>query len=187
LSTGRSTWYLQFQGSEFGPMSLEEIRVILKNGKLDGQIFAHQPGMDQWVPVEQIPELKEFHRKVEEKKEAEKPSGNRRVSRRQRLVATVRFELAAVNERMRVWHVGLCKDICDTGMLVLSKTPPGYPGSLLFFVLEPASKLPSISGTATIVRLLPDEGGFAVRFKDLDAKAKAALQLYVETDRAQGR
>jgi predicted Zn finger-like uncharacterized protein len=51
-------WYYGLDGSEFGPLSLQEMRRKLKRGVITGEHFVWREGMNDWMPVEDVPELR---------------------------------------------------------------------------------------------------------------------------------
>lgn len=50
-----SAWYLQFAGSEFGPLSLKELRVVITSKQFQGGVlYAFTEGLADWIPVDKI-------------------------------------------------------------------------------------------------------------------------------------
>lgn len=47
-----NVWYLLYQGSEFGPFQLDELKYILKSGKLQGEIFVRKNGAGEWLSLQ---------------------------------------------------------------------------------------------------------------------------------------
>lgn len=48
-------WYLQFEGSEFGPLSLKELKVVIKSKQFQGgALFVFAEGLAEWMPLERI-------------------------------------------------------------------------------------------------------------------------------------
>ncbi|MGZ3684888.1 MAG: FHA domain-containing protein [Bdellovibrionota bacterium] len=48
-------WYLQFAGSEFGPMSLKELKVVIKSKQFQGgALYAFTEGLADWLSVEKL-------------------------------------------------------------------------------------------------------------------------------------
>lgn len=48
-------WYLQFSGSEFGPLSLKELKNLLQSKQFQGgALFAFTEGLTDWLPVEKL-------------------------------------------------------------------------------------------------------------------------------------
>ena len=50
-----TAWYLQFAGSEFGPLSLKELKVVLSSKQFQGGVlYAFTEGLADWLPVDKI-------------------------------------------------------------------------------------------------------------------------------------
>lgn len=50
-------WYVIINETQQGPFSPEEIHTMIAGGQINPQIFAWKEGMDNWLPIAQIPEL----------------------------------------------------------------------------------------------------------------------------------
>ncbi len=50
-----AAWYLQFGGSEFGPLSFKELRVLSTTKQFQGgMLFAFTEGLAEWLPLERL-------------------------------------------------------------------------------------------------------------------------------------
>jgi pSer/pThr/pTyr-binding forkhead associated (FHA) protein len=50
-----AAWYLQFGGSEFGPVSLRELKEVVKSKQFQGgELFAFTEGLADWLPVTKL-------------------------------------------------------------------------------------------------------------------------------------
>jgi hypothetical protein len=50
-----AAWYLQFGGSEFGPLSLKELKVVVTSKQFQGGVlFAFTEGLADWLPVDKL-------------------------------------------------------------------------------------------------------------------------------------
>lgn len=50
-----SAWYLQFAGSEFGPLSLKELKVVITSKQFQGGVlYAFTEGLADWLPVDKL-------------------------------------------------------------------------------------------------------------------------------------
>lgn len=50
-----TAWYLQFAGSEFGPLSLKELKVVITSKQFQGGVlYAFTEGLADWLPVDKI-------------------------------------------------------------------------------------------------------------------------------------
>lgn len=53
-----AAWYLQFEGSEFGPLTFKELKAVLKNEQFKGgELFVFSEGLDSWTPVSALDRL----------------------------------------------------------------------------------------------------------------------------------
>jgi hypothetical protein len=105
-------WYLQFEGSEFGPFAFNEVGKILKSGEFKGTVLAWQEKLPNWIKI------KSFEEFVDSLIEAIEGSGrlviergsNTRSARREVLVASVSIRLKNLTS------VGICRDISEGGL-----------------------------------------------------------------------
>jgi hypothetical protein len=52
-----ASWYYNIGGEHHGPASIIELRGMVSTGKLHGDDYAWKEGMQDWLPISQIPEL----------------------------------------------------------------------------------------------------------------------------------
>src|SRR5262245_26831149 len=50
-------WYFQRQGQRYGPCTLDKLKRVAAAGKIDATDLVHCPGMYEWVPATNVPEL----------------------------------------------------------------------------------------------------------------------------------
>ncbi len=50
-------WHYGLNGQQYGPVEGDEIRAMLASGMVNGQTIVWREGMDQWLPILQVPEL----------------------------------------------------------------------------------------------------------------------------------
>jgi len=56
-----AAWYLLFEGSEFGPLSLKEMKVFLGSKQFQGgQLYAFTEGLADWLPAQRLQGLLEL-------------------------------------------------------------------------------------------------------------------------------
>jgi hypothetical protein len=186
----RVEWFIQFEGTEFGPFSLEELKRVLKSGRLQGEIYLWNATLENWVPVSAyttlariVPHRQVAHRKVRRsnrKQDLElmrKREG--RLASRQSLVATV-----ALADSKDV--IGVCANISEQGLQVmidsefefasvenirLRISPIGITGLHPF---EAQVQLTWVNSQA-------QRAGF--RFRNLAAVDQESLQKYLDTIR----
>ncbi|MBK1827696.1 GYF domain-containing protein [Haloferula rosea] len=49
-------WYYGLNGQQSGPVEDDEIRAMLASGMINGQTIVWREGMDEWLPILQVPE-----------------------------------------------------------------------------------------------------------------------------------
>lgn len=50
-------WYCEVGGQRYGPVSEQELRDWLAQGRLSGHDVVWRQGMSEWMPVSSVPEL----------------------------------------------------------------------------------------------------------------------------------
>lgn len=173
-------WFLQFDGSEYGPFSQGEIRVVLESGKVRGDLYVWREGMESWVPIQEVPELVQWL----QRSRAGGPAGGKapdgRAAERFALIATV----SVIYENIRL-VLGVCRDISATGMQILTNHQPGPVGTMLSLSVTPGggTGLKPFTVDAEVVRFLEDAQGFCVKFDNLSTQAREALAQYLKQAR----
>lgn len=173
------TWYLQYDGSEFGPLSLEEIQQIVNSKKLPGPLFAWRPGFAKWLPVKDVVELTKL---IQETKlmQSTAQASNKRGKARLPFLATVKFTTPGDISRDHLKFTGISRDISEGGMLIMAKDFIGKTGDQIFVRVEPASDvgIPNFEIVGQIRRVLEGKDGFGVEFKQMPKKLLAILKDY---------
>ena len=166
-------WYLQFDGSEFGPMPIHEIEAILKRGKLGGQLMGWRNGFKKWLPVAEIPEFQPFLNVAEDA-----PSVAIRHADRKAFVAAIRFA-EKVTDRAPDVFSGIARDISASGMRITTENVPKSVGISLIMSVQPVNTtvIPKFSVEAEVARIVGDRI-FAIRFKFLDKNVENAITLF---------
>jgi hypothetical protein len=175
------TWYLQFEGSEFGPLTLREALLILKSGKLKGVVRARKEGTSQWFLTDVIPELAPDPKAFRKMMEAKPHLGeDKRKNARAALLAEVHFSSGDGRGDPSVYS-GICRDISVRGMLILTTRCPTSAGAKVKLDVVPLKNqgLDSFVCMAEIVRILPEKNGFSVQFDKMPEAVLAALTKYV--------
>jgi hypothetical protein len=57
MQNDQAQWFVQQAGKQHGPMSLDEMENLIQQGYLRRDNFVWRPGLQDWVPAAQIPEL----------------------------------------------------------------------------------------------------------------------------------
>jgi len=175
---GSGAWYLQVEGSKFGPLALKEVGLVLKSGKLPGKVFGWRDGLKKWIPVDSIAEIQNFLNLTAAGDKS--PAAIKRNSIRVPLMATVRFSFYTQDQDSAVHFSGICRDISIDGILIVSEGFLVKQGDIIDLEISPAdsTSLPEFRARGEVVRLVPEENGFAVLFKNLAAETKAALKRH---------
>jgi hypothetical protein len=122
-ASSSSLWFLQFEGTEFGPISINELQTVVQTGKMRGTLYAWSKGMENWHPVSALEELSHLFQGAPQGLAARPPSRFNKVTpdhegrgaARSALVATV-WRLQGRKERE---IIGICADISISGMQVV--------------------------------------------------------------------
>src|SRR5262249_54454058 len=115
-----AVWYFQFQGSEYGPVTRNQLQEVLETGKAKGQLFVWRQGLKSWI---QIASIQEFAALMNNANQAAAPApvqparavnsplpkskANLRGHVRHALVATVFLIIGSKWKRT----IGICADI----------------------------------------------------------------------------
>jgi hypothetical protein len=171
---------MSVDGNEYGPLTLRELQVILKSGKLQGVVHVSKDGMGSWQSVQEIPELNSPDRPERLPAAAELKGPEQRKNPRVPLIAEVRFSSGDGRGDPNV-YVGICRDISARGILVLTKRCPTTPGVKVKLEVIPLESqgLGSFTAFAEIVRIVPGKNGFSTRFEMMPEIARQALEEYI--------
>ena len=176
-------WYLQFEGSEFGPMTAAELNAIVKSGKLSGKLLAKSDQNPNWHSVDEIkePVLEGEETKINE---APSPSEERGEDRRRNVrvpfVGTIHFRRVDKEGNKGSRKTGICRDLSEHGMLVFSSQAPTKVGTHLIIEVHPidTTVLPNFSCRATVSNLLKG-GAFSIKFDNLDEEMRDYLHKFL--------
>jgi len=141
-------WYFQFQGSEYGPVTRNQLQDVLEKGKAKGQLYVWRQGLKSWVLVSSI---SEFAQLMGGQQPAPPPTptpnprpvnaplptsqANMRAHARHALVATVFLIIGSKWKRT----IGICADISKTGFqLVMDSEAEFTIGQEYQFEIHPA-------------------------------------------------
>lgn len=165
-------WYLQVNSSELGPITLEELQILLGRNK-GKPCFVWRPGLKGWQTVASVPELGEHSKKLTSMnlKGLEK-----RKSKRKALLAEVIVE-TQTGHRLS----GLCRDISPGGILFIAS-------ELLEVGTEVKIKVVPVSAcgitkfvAAGKVTSTRDPKGMAIEFTGIHQTTRKELQNYIES------
>ena len=166
-------WYLQFKDGRTGPFTVSELSTVLQFKDLTPPVYCWRTGWKDWKPVGEVEELSQSRSSPNPKvKKAVDAVDEKRGNKRSPLMATV----SLVGEKARV--IGICRNISLTGMQVLGSLIPGGVGTNHSFEVFPSLKshVRSFRVSGTIVRILKDRPGFAMKFSPLSREVQEALK-----------
>ena len=107
----KQEWILQSAGAEYGPYSTDELKLILRSGKLTGEKFVWKRGLVNWLRVDDHDDLtKKLPLALQQAEEAVIERGNNvRRSIRSTLIATVAISTGEGK------FIGICFDLHRRG------------------------------------------------------------------------
>jgi hypothetical protein len=177
----KTIWFLEFEGSEFGPLNEEEVGVVLRSGRLKGRLMGWREGMPDWRLVGDIPELMDLlGGALYGPKDKQVSVDERRKSRRVPLVAAVRFTFIEPGGAIDGPFVGICRDISKAGMLILSNRNPSSAAQVRVEVTPLGPKgFETFLAEARLIRVLPDQWGFSVLFLKIKDNVSLAIDQYM--------
>jgi hypothetical protein len=176
LSNERSKaiWFVGVGGAEFGPLEPEELKQVLKAGKLKGQIRLWNETLKNWTPVAKFPAFASLVPGGES--QLAQPPADRRTGFRQVLVASI---MLAHNLR----EVGFCSNISPDGLqiaigsgdpgikqaeeVILTVVPIGVTGHTAFHV------------RAKVAWVNPQIGRAGFQFMGMEPRDQEALHRFL--------
>jgi hypothetical protein len=173
-------WFLFYSDTQFGPFSSQEVRKLLRVGKIHSRVYGWRDGMENWERLEKVPEFKSVDsKKLEYKLGTSQQRSDKRRAPRRPLIAKI-----LISDEQSV-IVGVCRDISIGGLQVLTERIPANVGARLKMNISPSGTVPGkrldpFVAEGVIVRILEDGRGFSFRFEKLTEKSKKAIEAYVE-------
>lgn len=157
------------QEVEYGPYSLDLIKRLFLENRINGRTMVFAPGMDNWTFLADLP--------VYEKLFQEVPpiisDNERRVNSRKPFVAKMFF-----HDNSKVYE-GICRDISIGGLQVLVSDVPVNLGDDISLNVHPDNSEYSFVASGRIVRILSGNQGFSIRFSELNDEALKAINSYL--------
>ena len=189
----RELWFLQIDGTEFGPFTQPELEALIAGRKLKGTFYVWHEGMRNWEPASataKLAHLAEYlggrtHVHRERVAPAKKSfdgfqSRDLRVAARRALIATVSVETGPRTRFM----IGICEDISLTGMqVILDAAHELRAGSPLTLRVDPLglTKIQAFTVTGKVAWL--KERRLGVAFGTLNPQHKRSLEHYLKSAR----
>ncbi len=179
-------WYLQYNGSEFGPFKAPEVERILASGRLTGaDIYLWSRELSNWVPVSAIPRFAKLVVDVNALTKTRQVSSQLTIVRghRREMRGPPRVPLiATVSLGQKGDILGVCEDISPSGMQVCLDSDQRLEGlgELRLWILPLGTT--GLEGFWAKARLTWMNGGArraGFQFAQLDPRAQVALERYL--------
>lgn len=154
---------------EYGPYSLEIIKKLFKENRINGKTFVFLQGMKDWKMLADFDDYSEIFKGVPPVIAEEE----RRASKRKPFVARMLFE-----SEQQV-YVGICRDVSVGGMQVLVDHFPTSIGHKISINVHPENTEHHFVASGEVVRHLDGGHGFSFRFLELKSEAKEAIEKYL--------
>ena len=155
--------------ADYGPFSLNQIKRLFKENRINGKSFLFQTGMKEWKVLAEISDYQEVF--------LEQPpvlkDTDRRTTTRKPFIARL-----FVQNNKKLFE-GLCHDISVGGMQILVDDFKGLAGDKISINVHPENSDYHFTAAGVVVRILEGNAGFSFRFNDLNAEAKAAIDKYL--------
>lgn len=176
-----TTWYLQYRGSGFGPLSLAEIKMVIKSGKMQGPLFAMGPGLEKWTKIENVPQLEDLMnlmKGIETNSFKEK-----RKSERTELIAVVRFHYK--DDPSGSHHLGVCRDLSTGGMMIVTHHLPPKNAAIVELEVQPEEEscVTPFAVNGVVRHMLADKSGYSIEFINLPQKAAQEIQQHINSSK----
>lgn len=156
--------------SEYGPYSINILKKLYKENRINGKTLIFAPGMLDWQFLADLVIFQEVFEElppiIEEKE--------RRQNKRKPFVARMLF-----HNKTEVFE-GTCRDISIGGMQVLISGVPLTEGDNISMNVHPENSDYCFVASGEVVRLLEGGQGFSFRFIDLSQEAKDSINKYID-------
>ena len=156
--------------SDYGPFSLQQLKKLYKENRINGKTFIFKTGMRDWKVMGDLPDYQEI---FGERAPVIKDS-DRRLTTRKPFIAKL-----VVQNNKKIFE-GLCRDISIGGMQVLVNDFKGLAGDKISINIHPENTDYNFSASGTVVRILEGNCGFSFRFQTLSDDAKRAIEKHIQ-------
>lgn len=159
---------------EYGPFSLEILKKLYDENRINGKTFVFSKEMANWKPLADVNGFEE----VFEEAPPEIKEEDRRAFRRKPFIARMFIE----NEN--TVFEGICRDVSIGGMQVLVDHFPVSPGKRISINAHPENSDYHFTASGEIVRELEGGLGFSFRFINLNEEAVQAINSYIAQEQS---
>lgn len=153
---------------EYGPFSLELLKKLYNENRINGKTFVFCPEMTNWKPLADV----EGFQDVFEQAPPVIQDDDRRAFRRKPFIARMFIE-----NKNQVFE-GICRDVSVGGMQVLVDNFPIQVGERVSINAHPENSDYHFTASGEIVRMLEGGLGFSFRFISLSDEAVKAINSY---------
>lgn len=156
--------------ADYGPFSLNQIKKLFKENRINGKTFLFQTGMKEWKVLAEIADYQEVF--------SEQPpvlkDTDRRTTTRKPFIARL-----FVQNNKKLFE-GLCRDISVGGMQILVDDFKGQAGDKISVNVHPENTDYHFTAAGVVVRILEGNAGFSFRFNGLNEEAQSAIEKYLK-------
>lgn len=160
------------QENEYGPYSLDRIKVLFEENRINGKTLIFAPGMESWEFLAEVP----LYKQISHDDPPVIEDHDRRASQRRPFVARMFF-----HNNSKVFE-GICRDISIGGLQILVAGFPGKVGDQISLNVHPDNGDHSFVASGKVVRLLEGGSGLSLRFVELSKEAHQAIDSYVKSN-----
>lgn len=154
---------------EYGPYSLDVIKKLFKENRINAKTFVFLKGMADWMILADFKDYSEVFEGVPPVIE----ETERRASKRRPFVARMFFESD------KQVYVGICRDVSIGGMQILVDHIPAPIGNKISINVHPENTDHHFVADGEVVRHLDGGQGFSFRFVGLKSDAREAIEKYL--------
>jgi hypothetical protein len=156
--------------SDYGPFSIQQLKQLFKENRVNGKTFMYTRGMRDWKLLGELPEYQVLFQELPPViKEDDK-----RTSQRKPFIARL-----FIQNNKKVFE-GICRDISIGGMQVLIDDFKGLSGDKITINVHPENSDYHFTASGVVVRILEGQSGFSFRFQGLSEEAKKSIERYVQ-------
>ena len=155
--------------TEYGPFSLNQLRIAYEENRINDKTFIYASGMDNWILLGDF----ELFDQISDNLPPQIDDSDRRIAIRKPFIARLLF-----HDSKDVYE-GICRDISVGGLQVLVSEYPCKVGDKVSLNVHPDNSDYHFTASGVVVRKLDGDTGFSLRFKDLSTEAYQSINHYI--------
>jgi len=156
---------------QYGPFSIEMIRNLLNEKRVNEKTLIFAPGMGNWTLLGKVPQFE----KLLDSSEITEEFSEKRDHDRKPIVARLFFHDS------RTVFEGVCRDISIGGLQIMIANFPGKIGEVVKLNVHPEKNEFSFTAEGKVVRLLNGNAGISVRFVNMSHESINKISNYIES------